>query len=65
MNDLFIQTLIFASITLSAVIGVLIYFKKSQATVPNTVSEQLVNQLDLKAEELISAKNGIANLFFW
>mgnify|MGYP006132672219 CR=1 FL=1 len=61
MNDLFIQTLIFASITLSAVIGVLIYFKKSQATVPNTVSEQLVNQLDLKAEELISARETNAN----
>jgi hypothetical protein len=51
MNELIFQTIVFSSTTLLSVIGVFIYFKNNQSTVPYTVTEVLGNKLYLKAEE--------------
>jgi DNA recombination protein RmuC len=62
MNDLTIQTLIFASITLLSVIGVLIYFRKNQSTVSNTAAEEHEKKLEAKVEELTLAKENNTNI---
>lgn len=62
MNDLIIQTIIFASITLLSVIGVLVYFKKNQSTAANTFVEELEQKLATKVEELTLAKESNANI---
>lgn len=64
MNDLFIQTIIFASISLLSVFAVFIYFNKKQSK-SNAISnetELLKEQLDCKIEELTSSKDDSANI---
>jgi DNA recombination protein RmuC len=64
MNDLIIQTIIFASITLLSVISVFIYFNKKQSE-PNSNNneiESLKEQLSFKIEELTSIKEDNANI---
>ena len=60
MNDLTIQTIIFASITLLSLIGVLAYFRKNQPVVANV--EELNNKLEVSVNELTLAKENNANI---
>jgi 5-bromo-4-chloroindolyl phosphate hydrolysis protein len=62
MNDLIIQTIIFESITLLSVIGVLVYIRKNQSAVYNTTSEEVEKKLEAKEEELSLAKENNANI---
>jgi DNA recombination protein RmuC len=62
MNDLIIQTIIFTSITLLLVIGVLVYIRKNQSAVSNTTSEEVEKKLEAKEEELSLAKENNANI---
>ncbi len=63
MNDLFIQTIIFASISLLSITVVFIYFNRKQ---PEAVSsdneiESLKEQLNIKSEEFSALKDDNAN----
>jgi DNA recombination protein RmuC len=61
MNDLFIQPLIFASISLLFVIAIFIYLNKKPEPGNNEI-ELLKETLDSKIEELSSIKNNNANI---
>lgn len=62
MNDLFIQTAIMASITLLAVVGAVLYLKKSQTSSVSDEDEELKQQLNTVQGELNLAKENNANI---
>jgi DNA recombination protein RmuC len=62
MNDLFIQTLTFSSISLISVIAVFFYFNKNQSEPSKNEIELLKEQLCLKVEELSTSKDHNANI---
>ncbi len=64
MNDLFIQTMIFASISFLSVIAVFIFFNKKQSVANYSDNEivSLKEQLNFKIEELTSSKDDNANI---